>query len=214
MDLVKKKDMKEIINYDLTDKFMMENYENRFLFLNNEIDETIVNDIVYYVFRYNQEDIGIPVDERKPITVFINSPGGSVFDGYSAIDAITQSITPVYTVNIGLCASMGYLIYLAGHKRFTMPHSTFLMHEGSCMDFGATSKVKDRIEFEAGELEQVTRKYVLDRTNIKPDFYEKKYRVEFYFLPQKAKELGVAHYIIGDDCTISDVLNGDAKVMF
>lgn len=207
MDFAKKKDMREIINYDYSDKFMMENYENRFLFLNSEVDEAVVNDIVYYILRYNKEDSDIPVDQRKPITIFINSPGGSVFDGYSAIDAITQSLTPVHTVNIGLCASMGYLIYLAGDKRFTMPHSTFLMHEGSCMDYGATSKVKDRIEFEAGELERVTREFVLSRTKITPDFYDKKYRVEFYFLPKKAKELGVAHYIIGVDCNISEVLN-------
>ena len=203
MDLTKKK---ELFSYDYSDRFAMENYEYRYLFLDYEVNECVISDIVYYILRFNMDDEGIPVEKRKPITLFINSPGGFVFDGWCVCDAIKQSITPVYTVNLGLTASMAFIIYLAGHKRFTMPHATFLMHDGSTLGFGSAAKVKDQIEFETGKMEQMTRAFIMERTNIKPDFYEAKYRVEFYFLPDEAKELGVAHYIIGEDCTMQDIL--------
>ena len=197
---------KEIYNYDYGDRLAMENYNNRRIMLNFEIDATIVDEIVYFILRFNRDDIGIPVEERKPIILYINSPGGSVPDGYALVDAILTSKTPIYTVNIGSAMSMGFIIFLAGHKRFAMPHSEFLMHDGNSIILDSLAKLKDRMEFETIELENMTKKFILSRTNMTSAFYDEKYRVEFYFLPEKAKELGVTEYIVGQDCTLEDIL--------
>lgn len=200
-------DTKTTYNLKLEDVFVQEDIKNRHLFLNDIIDETIVDSVVYHILRYNAQDRDIAVEDRKPIIIYINSPGGSVSDGYGLVDTIQNSITPVYTVNIGLAASMGFLIFIAGHKRFSYKKSEFLMHEGSI--FGGidhVTKMKDRIEFETGQLEQMTKDYVLENTNITNEKYEEKQMREWYMLPNEAKELGVVDYIVGVDCTINEII--------
>ena len=200
------KERKEVFNFCWMDQFNMEDLNERRLYLNSEVDEQCIGDLAYHILRYNRIDKGLSVEERKPIILYINSPGGSISDGYGLIDAIITSKTPVYTVNQGMCMSMGFLIAIAGHKRFAMPHSEYLMHEGYTGVIDNMSKAKDRIDFEAGELEAATRKFVLEHTNITEELYEKKYRCEFYFLPDTAKELGVADAIVGVDSDIDEIV--------
>lgn len=196
------------VNYNLCleDKFTEEDLENRHLFLNGEIDENVIDSMVYHIMRWNRNDKELPKIARKPIILYINSPGGSVSDGYSLIDAITTSETPVYTVNIGLCASMGFLIYIAGEKRYSFPHSEFLLHDGSTMGYDSTAKMKDRMEFETVQLENMTKEYIMSRTNIDENRYNEKYRCEWYFLPEEGQKIGAVDFIIGRDCGLKEVI--------
>ena len=116
------------------------------------------------------------------------------------------SETPVITVNQAMCASMGFLIFIAGHKRYTMPHAQFLMHDGSTAGWDSTAKMKDRMEFETGQLEKMTRDYILQNTKITPEKYEEKYRVEWYMLPEEEKNYGICDAIVGNDCGIEAIL--------
>lgn len=200
------KDIKRVLNLCYEDGFQEEDIKNRHLYLNGDIDASIIESIVYHITRYNQIDKDIPVKERKRIKLYINSAGGYVTDGFSLIDAAMTSATPVDTINLGLCASMGYLVFLAGNKRYTMPHAEFLMHDGSTMGFDSTAKVKDRIDFETGQLANMIKEYVLSRTGITKEKYDEKYRMEWYFLADEAKELGVVDYIVGKDCTMDEIL--------
>lgn len=194
-------------SYCYADKFDIEDIEeNRHLYLNGEVDEEVIDQLVYHILRYNRLDKGVPVEERKPILLYINSPGGSVICGYSLVDAIVNSKTPVYTVNLAECSSMGFLIAISGHKRYTFPHCEYLMHEGYAGAYDNMSKAKDRIDFEAGEMEQMTREFIISRTKIGEDLYKEKYRCEWYFLPKQAKELGVVDYIVGEDCDIDEII--------
>ena len=196
---------KEVFNYCYLDRFDIEDLEERKIYINQEIDSDVIDGAVYHILRYNKLDKGIPKEERKPIFLYINSPGGSVVDGYGLIDAILSSETPVYTINQALCASMGFLIFIAGHKRFSMQHSEFLMHDGSTFGWDSTAKMKDRMDFETKELEQMTKRYIISHTNIDEKLYDEKYRVEWYFLPALAKEIGVVDYIVGQDCSINEI---------
>ena len=165
------REISKVYNYNYADKFDIEDNEQRRIYLNCEIDESIVDSAVYHILRYNRLDKDIPIEDRIPIKIYINSPGGSVSDGYALIDAIRLSKTPVYTINLALAASMGFLIFIAGHKRYCMPHAEFLMHDGSTMGFDSTAKMRDRMEFETVELEKETRKYIMSRTNIDENLY-------------------------------------------
>jgi len=199
-------EIKELFNYCLEDKYNIEDLEGRRLYINYNIDSNIVDDIVYHIMRYNREDKGIDVPNRKPIILYINSNGGSVPDGYAVIDAIVNSKTPVFTVNQGYCYSMGFLIFLAGHKRYSMPSATFLMHDGATAAWDSTAKVKDRMNFETNQVEVYTKNYILSRTKIDDKLYEEKYRVEWYFYPEEAKKYGVSDYIVGVDCDINEIV--------
>lgn len=200
------KEVRETINYCYEDRFQLEDLDNRRLYINCDIDETVIDSIAYHILRYNRLDKGLSIKERKPIIIYLNSPGGSVTAGFGVIDSILTSKTPVYTVNLAECYSMGFLIFLAGSKRFAMPSSTYLCHDGSSFAYGSMSKLKDRMEFELGQMEQYIREYVVSRTNITEDEYIKNYRKEWYFYSEEAKNLGVVTHIVGKDCDVDEIL--------
>ena len=200
------KNVKSVIQMSYTDEFEVNDLKERRLFINDEIDSCIIDSIVYHILRYNKEDKGLAINDRKPIYLFLNSNGGSVVDGYGVIDVMTTSKTPIYTINQASCFSMGFLIFLAGQKRYAMPRSEFLMHDGSTFSWDSMAKAKDRMEFEAVQLEQVTKQYILSRTKIDEKLYDEKYRVEWYMLPEEAKRMGVCTDIIGIDCDIDDIV--------
>ena len=85
----------------LTDVFFVKDLKQRKLFLNADIDQWSVEDIVKHIMQFNKEDKGKPVEERQPILLYITSKGGDVDSGFEIIDIITMSKTPVYTINIG-----------------------------------------------------------------------------------------------------------------
>ena len=205
-----KKDAKSESSMDFVleyhNKFDLEDLDNRKLYLGSVIDGSSIDSVVYHILRYNRLDKGISKEERKPIILYINSPGGNVSDGFGVIDAILTSETPVYTVNQALCASMGFLIFIAGHKRYSMPRAEFLLHDGSTFIFDSSGKAKDRIEFESVQLEGITKSLVIEQTKIESDLYDNKHRAEWWMLPKEAKELGVTDYIVGVDVSINEIV--------
>lgn len=184
----------------------IEEINGRRLYINSVIDENVIDTIVYHILRFNRDDKGIPKEDRRPIFLYINTPGGSVVDGFGLIDAVICSKTPIYTINQALCASMGFLIFLAGEKRFTMPHSEFLMHDGSGFACDSMAKMKDRMEFETQQLEKMVKEYIMERSDIDDDLYDNKYRIEWYMLPKEAKKYGIVTHIVGEDCDIDDMI--------
>lgn len=137
-----KTNIKESYNYCFSDKFDIEDNEERRIYVNCDIDENIINFAVYHILRYNRMDKDIPINERKPIKIYISTPGGVVTAGYALIDAIMTSKTPVYTINLGTAYSMGFLIFIAGTKRFSMPSATYLLHDGSSFAWDSTNKLR------------------------------------------------------------------------
>ena len=127
-------------------------------------------------------------------------------DGYALIDAIKLSKTPVYTINLANCLSMALLIFISGHKRFSMPHAEFLLHDGSSGCFDSVSKMQDRLKFESEQIEKMTKEYILSNTSITKEQYEMNIRKEWYFLPQEGKSIGVVDSIIGEDCELDEII--------
>lgn len=179
--------------------------KQRKFFLTTEIDQSTVGDIVRHIMQINKEDKDIPAENRKPILLYIASNGGEVDSGFELIDVILSSKTPVYTINMGYQYSMGFLIGLAGHKRFAAKNAKFLMHDGSNMVYGNSSKVQDRVRFDA-RVEERVRDYVLARSSITPEEYDSKFRVEWYMFADEAKEKGFTDYIIGIDCDLDEII--------
>lgn len=154
--------------------------------------------IVEAIMQYNREDLDVPVDKREPVIIYINSPGGSVADGFAIISAIETSKTPIYTVNVGAWYSMAFLIGIAGHKRFSLPNMAFLLHDGATIVAGSTKKVQDRTFFDERYEREVVRPHVLKHTNISEKKYKQKARDEFYMLTEDALKYGVIDEIVTD----------------
>lgn len=196
-EILKTKDIDEIID--------IENVLNRKIFINDDIEDWNCMDAIVKILRYNNEDDGIPEEERKPIRIYITSNGGSVNSGIALMDTIAASKTPVYTVNLSYQYSMACIIGIAGSKRFAMPNAKFLIHDGSDSISGSTSKVMDFIGF-AQKIEDRIMDFIIGNTRITKKEYKKRFREEWYFFADEAKECGVIDYIIGQDVDIDEIM--------
>src|SRR6186997_894029 len=99
--------------------------KDRIVFLGTAVDETVANLIVAQLLHLESED------PDKDINLYINSPGGSVYDGLSVYDTI-QFIKPdVATTCVGIAMSMGALLLAGGAegKRTALPNSKILIHQ-------------------------------------------------------------------------------------
>lgn len=185
--------------------FYLKDLKQRKLFLNADIDQFSVSDIIRHIMQINKEDKEIEPSERKPILLYITSNGGEVDSGFELIDVISNSITPVHTINLGYQYSMGFLIGLAGHKRFATRNAKFLMHDGSNFIYNSGTKAQDQMEFNK-RVEERIKKYILSRSSLTNEEYDSKLRVEWYLFAEEAKAKGFVDYILGEDCDINDII--------
>lgn len=194
-------------NFDFWDHLEIEDLKNRIIHIDTLImgDNIAIKGVIRNILRINKDDAGIPVEDRKPIKIFLSTGGGEEEVGYEIIDIILQSKTPVYIINAGYSYSMGSLINLAGHKRFAFENTRFLIHDGSGAVVGSQLKMQDQVEFMM-KANDKTKKYILGRTRITEEEYNSKSRSEWYMFTDEAKEKGVIDYIIGEDCSLEDVL--------
>lgn len=197
---------KALIDSGMVDEiFYLKDLKQRKLFLNTDVEQLSVGEIVKHIMQYNKEDIGIEPDKRTPIILYVSSNGGEVDSGFELIDVIMASKTPVFTVNLGYQYSMGFLIGLAGTKRFAMRNAKFLMHDGSNFVYNSGAKAQDQMEFQR-RVEDMIKQYILSRSKITSKEYDSKLRVEWYLFADEAKDKGFCDYIIGDDCDIDEVI--------
>lgn len=126
---------------------------DRIVFITGEINEKVASVIIAQLLFLSS------VDPEKDISMYINSPGGSIHDGLGIYDTM-QFVTPkISTMCIGLAASMGAVLLASGAtgKRFSLPHSKIMIHQ----PLGG-------VKGQATEME-ITLKHVL---NLKRDLYE------------------------------------------
>lgn len=195
-----------LVEHGLVDEmFYLRDLNQRKLFLNADIDQFSVADAAKHIMQFNKEDKGIEVEKRTPIILYVTSNGGAVDAGFELIDIIQSSKTPVYTVNLGYQYSMGFLIGLAGHKRFSTKNAKFLMHDGSNFVYGSGTKVQDQMEFQR-RVEARIKDYILSRSKLTSEEYDNKLRVEWYLFADEAKEKGFTDYIIGVDCEMDEMI--------
>ena len=189
----------------LGELFYFQDLKQRKLYLTENVEQVSIGDIVKNILQYNREDYGLEVADRKPILLYIASNGGEVDSGFELIDVIMSSKTPVYTINLGYQYSMGFLIGLAGHRRYAMNHSKFLLHDGSNFIYNSGAKAQDQMEFNR-RVEDRVKKYIISRSKLTSEEYDSKLRVEWYMFSDEAKEKGFVDYIIGKDCDIEEII--------
>ena len=198
-DLVEKLD----VTYD--DLFCEEQNKNRHLYLFDTVSVESTAAIIQCILRYNIEDYGIDPAQRKPIKLYIHSGGGDVFSGFALIDVMKASKTPVHTVNFGYAYSMAFLIAMAGDKRFSSEHGTFMLHDGSLSIENNAAKAEDFFVF-TQLLKTHEKEFVLACSNLDSNEYETRYKDDWFMSAAEAKEKGFVDFLIGVDCELDDVL--------
>lgn len=180
---------------DFSDLINLDSATNRELFL-GEICDGVGQTIEGYIRFWNKYDDeqNIPIEERKPIKIYVDSPGGSLTDTFTMIDAIDMSKTPVWTICTGCAYSGGFFTFIAGHRRFAYPHSSFLYHEGSTGNSADAGKFRNFADFYSKELEQL-KDITLGHTKITPEEYKEHIKDDWWMTAEEAVELGVADEI-------------------
>ena len=119
--------------YDIYSRLLTD----RIIFIGEEINPHTANLVVAQLLFLAHED------PKKPIKLYINSPGGSVYDGLAIIDTINYIEPDVETIGIGLQASMGAMLLSSGAKghRYCLPNSRIMIHQPSS---GTEGKITDQ----------------------------------------------------------------------
>lgn len=177
------------------------NADKRIFFLSDDIDNISVGKMCFnllYILHEDDTEESTKKDyKRKPIRIFINSNGGSVYDMWALVDIIEHSKTPIYTYCDSYAMSAAFIIFLSGHKRFATRHATFLYHQMSGWRSGKYQDlVEDREEMDF--LQSSIENYVAERSNITLEQLEecRLTKKDVYIHTNKAIELGIIHEVI------------------
>ena len=170
---------------------------NRRLYVNEDISDNLLDYVGYAIKEYNYEDDknNVPIEQRKPIKIFINSYGGDLAPTMAVLDLMEMSKTPVWTIGEGNNYSSGGLLLIGGHKRFCYKSSTYLLHSGSTGARGSMTQVFDSIEFQK-KYEKRVKQFVVDHTKFTSEEYDKNYRVELYLDSEGMLEHGVVDSVL------------------
>jgi ATP-dependent Clp protease, protease subunit len=149
----------------LLDKVEKELFNERIIYLNEDISSYTISNIVPLIHKINKDDEGIEPSERKPLHLHVTSYGGSAYDGWFLVSAIENSKTPIYTYVEGYAMSMGLPIYLAGHKRILGKYASLLYHELRGGASGTRQEVK-RLDKEYDRLQKLYDDYIISKTSV------------------------------------------------
>lgn len=163
----------------------------RIIFLGEQVDEHTANIVVAQLLHLAY------ADSKKDIKLYINSPGGSVYDGMAIYDTM-QYITPdVQTIGIGLQASMGAFLLSSGAKgkRFALPHSKVMIHQPSS---GTKGKVTDmEIDLREGiAVKEMLAELLAKNTGQKLSKIKDDMERDYWMNPVEAKEYGLIDEVI------------------
>jgi len=180
---------------------LLKNISERRIWLDLAVDESVL-EYVRYILRWNMEDAGTPQQERKPIWIYIFNYGGGADYMWMLTDVIAISETPVFTVNMGQCCSAAALIFMSGHKRYMLPMSSVLIHEGSSEISGDAVKVLDQAKSYESMVKRMHR-YIIDHTNIPSATLTRKKNNDWELNAETCLKYGVCDRVIE---SISEIL--------
>lgn len=134
-------------------------------------------------------------DKEKPITMYINSPGGSVTDGLAIYDIMNSLSCPIITIAVGMAASMAAVLLACGTKRFCTKNATVMIHQ----PMGGAQGQAAEIEIMAERILKLKRKIykILEQhSNVDYAAIDKACERDNYLEPEEALQLGLIDAVI------------------
>jgi ATP-dependent Clp protease protease subunit len=177
----------------------------RIIVLGAEVDDKIANRLCAQLLLLSAED------PRSDISLYINSPGGSVTAGMAIYDTMQLIPNDVRTLAMGLAGSMGQFLLCAGAmgKRFSLPHAQVMMHQGSA-GFGGTAA---DVEIWAEQLDRtgkVLTKLLAKHTGQPEEKVTADSLRDRWFSAEEALDYGIIDHIVE---RLDDVRPGTSKTM-
>jgi ATP-dependent Clp protease protease subunit len=175
----------------LDDQLVTRLLYQRIIVLGSEVDDRVANRLCAQLLLLSAEDA------RADISLYINSPGGSVSAGLAIYDTMRLIPNDVSTLAMGLAGSMAQFLLCAGTpgKRFSLPHAQVLMHQGSA-GFGGTAA---DVEIYAAQLERtgaLMTRLTAEHTGQPADRVEADSRRDRWFSAEEALDYGMIDHIL------------------
>jgi len=173
-------------SYDIYSRLL----KDRIIMLDTDVNSTSASLIVAQMLFLESTSPG------KPINFYINSPGGSVTAGMSIYDTMQFIKSPIHTTVMGIAASMGSFLAMAGEKgkRAILPHARHMIHQPS----GGASGMASDVEIQYKELqywkETLTDIYV-EHTGVERDKIAKDMDRDFFMSAKESIEYGLADFV-------------------
>lgn len=173
--------------YDIYSRLL----KDRVIFLGSAIDDTVANTVIAQLLFLAAED------PDKDISLYINSPGGSITAGMAIYDTIQYIKPDVSTIAIGMAASMGSFLLTAGTKgkRYALPNSEIMIHQ----PLGGTQGQASDIEIHAKRIIEMKNKLnqiLSERTGQPIEKLQKDTDRDNFLTAEDAKEYGIIDEII------------------
>lgn len=135
-------------------------------------------------------------DPGKEITMYINSPGGSVIDGLALYDVMAAVSCPIRTVCVGMAASMGSLLFAAGNERDILPHAKVMIHDPLTTGISGSALSVEEAGRRLMETREITASILAGHTGHTIEEVYEKTKKDSYFNAQEAVAWGLADRII------------------
>ncbi len=179
--------MSEPRNSDVFQQLLAE----RIVFLGTQVDQTSANLISAQLILLAAED------PEKDVSLYINSPGGSVTDGLAIYDTMQYISCDIRTICIGMAASMGQFLLCAGTpgKRYALPHSRILMHQPSAQMQGQATDIAIQAE-QIVYMKKMLAERISFHTGQPVERIEADSERDRWFTAQEAKEYGFIDEVI------------------
>tara|TARA_Y100000588_G_scaffold232522_1_gene246150 strand:+ start:5861 stop:6454 length:594 start_codon:yes stop_codon:yes gene_type:complete len=165
--------------------------KDRIIFIGSPIDDYVANGVIAQLLFLYMED------PKKDISLYINSPGGSVTDGMAIYDTINYLRCDVSTTCIGQAASMGTVLLAGGTpgKRYALPHSRVMLHQPTGYATGQTSDISIAAK-EILRWRQTMSKILAKHTDTDVEKIEKDSDRDYYMTAEEAKKYGIVDRVI------------------
>ena len=163
----------------------------RIIVLGADVDDRIANRLCAELLLLSAED------PRADISLYINSPGGSVSAGMAIYDTMQLIPNDVRTLAMGLAGSMGQFLLCAGAagKRFSLPHAQVLMHQGSA-GFGGTAADVEIYAQQLDRLGKMLTRLVSKHTGQPEDRVAADSLRDRWFTAEEARDYGIIDHIV------------------
>lgn len=185
-------------NVDALDYQYFNQYLNhRTVLFNEAVTEDLLEKVILPLKEFEEDD------SDEPVTLVLNTPGGSLFMGFCMCNIIDNYKKPLNIIVYGYSMSMGTIILCSGNKnpnvtKMCYPFSFFLHHLGEIALDGEAGSVKDTMLFN-DKLNEQLNEYILKNTNITQEELTANLRKQWYFGADEAKRMGLIDKIIGCD---------------
>lgn len=168
--------------------------ENRIFYIDYEIDESVL-EIQRSIVAINIVDKDIPIEERTPVKIYLDTPGGLLSETMSLATIMMMSKTPIITVNIAEAYSGGCLLLLAGHKRYTLPYAKAMLHTGSGGVSGTYEQTEQAQKNYKKQIDEMS-SYILERSGLDEKLYKRNKSKDWYMDANEQVQYGIVHGIV------------------